>query len=109
MTDKTNSWQTIGNNKYKLYKYIDISSNVDAHKKSNYLMALKYFLNHSTILEQESSNRLSTINSTVEPIALARSSCSGKDKSVYLMIKSPSITPFFLSLFLHPPLLGARR
>ena len=69
------------------------------------------FLNsfHSTIAEHRSSNRLSRIKSTVDPMALARSSWSALEKSVYCITKSPSMTPFFLSLLLHPPLLEARR
>lgn len=54
---------------------------------------------------QPSSSRLSMINATVDPIELARSSCSGKGRSTNLDTRSASMTPFFLSTFLLPPLL----
>lgn len=56
-----------------------------------------------------SSKRLSMINATVDPIELARSSCSGRGKSTNLVTRSASITPFFLSPLLQPPLLVERR
>ena len=61
------------------------------------------------ILEHRNSRRLSRTSSTVEPIALAKSSWSGRGRSVYCITKSPSITDFFRSLFLQPPRRGVRR
>ena len=56
-----------------------------------------------------SSRRLSIINATVEPIELAKSSCSGSGKSTNLDTRSASIIPYFLSPLLQPPLLVDRR